>query len=198
MLTGLDSQRKDLIKFISNGGDLNKLTSVVGNNVGKVDIEKESDQIKLLKNHLIANEFGDEDEIDAQIQFYKDRGTLEKQAKKVFKSKQDAENIERQQVLQQQEQERVKAKENQRKYRSTLIKTLEENPTIGDVTFSRKDKDLPNYINEASIKLENSERKITPFYKDLYTAMQDPKKTLVLAKLLKSDFDFSSIKKYCY
>ena len=194
MISGLEPERKELIKFISGGGDLSKLSLTVGNKISAVDIDKESDQIKILKNHLISTEFGDEDEIDAQIQFYKDRGILDKQAKKIYKNTESKEQQKRQEILQQQEQERAKTKENQRKYRGTLIKTLEENSEIGDITFSRKDKDLPNYINEASIQLENSEKKITPFYKDLYAAMQDPKKTLVLAKILRSNFDFSSIK----
>lgn len=194
VLGNLDDERKELIKFISKGGNLDVLASFVGNKNSSINIEKESDQEKLIKKHLTETEFGDSDEIDAQIQFYKDRGTLEKQAKKIFENIEKNQLADRQKALKSQEENIRKNKEQQRKYRQTLVDTLESNSEINDITFNRRDKDLPNYINEPTIQIKDSDRKITPFYRDLYTAMNDPKKMLVLAKIIKNDFDFSSIK----
>lgn len=194
ILGDLDDDRKGLIKFIANGGDLKQLSSVVGKqDISAFDISKESDQIKLVRQQLVDNEFGDEEEIDAQIQFYKDRGTLEKQAKKLFEKQKEKSEQEKAKLLEQQAAAREQAKAKAREFKKTLSTVISENEEINDFVFTRKDKDLPDYINDASIKLEGG-KTITPFYKDLYTAMQDPKKLVVLAKIVRSGFDFSNIK----
>ena len=194
ILGELDDTRKGIIKFIANGGDLSQLSSVVGNkDISAFDISKESDQVRLVKKYLTESDFGDADEIEAQVQFLKDRGTLEKQAKKFYEKEEAKTKKQEQALLEQQQQAKEEAKIKAREFKKKLVNTIEENPEINDFTFSRKDKDLPDYINDATIKLENG-KTMSPFYKDLYGVMQDPKKLVLLAKIVRSDFDFSNIK----
>ena len=48
-------------------------------------------------------------------------------------------------------------------------------------------------MSKRNVKLENGQE-ITEMQRDLYGAMQDENKAILIAKLLKSDFDFSSLK----
>ena len=53
---------------------------------------------------------------------------------------------------------------------------------------------MPEYISSQTVKM-NDGRVITPFYRDLFEAMKDKDKLVLLAKLVKTDFDFTPLAK---
>ncbi len=189
---------KQQIKFAMNGGNVNTILS----NLSKAstgitkdtDISKEDNQIKVIRQELSLRG-DDEDTIEAQIEFFKDSGKLEKTAKSFFEKAVKREDEQLKAQLKQQEDNRIAQKENRRKFKNDLIETLQSEKELEGMKFNRKDKlDLPSYISDATIKLENG-NSISGLQKDIMETLKDKKKTLMLAKILKNDFDFSDFTK---
>ena len=64
-----------------------------------------------------------------------------------------------------------------------------------ELRISKKEsRELPDYITNANIETEDG-RVTTGFYNDLSKALRDKNKILALAKIIKTDFDFSDIEK---
>jgi len=199
ILGDLPDNVKDIVKYAKDGGDVNTLianmmkTTVPG--VTKdTDMTSVSNQEAVMKQEY--KDLGyDADFIESSLEALKDSGKLEKMSKSIFEKK-----IGNQEVLLKQEAEKQKARklegvERQREYKAGLSEFLGENKNVKAFKISRKDKtELPSYISDKSIKLESG-GVVSPLQKDLYAALQDKEKTLMLAKILKSDFDFSSLEK---
>jgi len=198
LLGGLSNEVKQLNKFVLNGGNFDDfvkeyakagVTSISKN----LDLDNPSNQELVLKETLLA-EGEDEETIDAQVEFYKENGKLESIAKNKFekwKKKQTvlAESLAKERT-QQVRQEKVRLKENKTKL-SENLNSLED---LNGIPVSAKDKKvLPAYMMDRTVKLENGNQ-ISPMQRDLVEALKDDNKALLLAKLLKSNFDFSKIK----
>lgn len=190
---------KQMVKYSKDGGDINDLLSSIKevNDTqisNDLDMDQESNQIKVIK-HKLAKDGYDEDTIEAQIEFFKESGKLEKTSKGFFKNivKENEETY--QNKLKEQEKTKESQKENRRKYKTDLTSALKDSEDINGIKFSRKDKtDLPAYISDPTIKLENGAT-VSPLQRDIFNALKDKNKTLILAKILKSDFDFSDFTK---
>ena len=66
---------------------------------------------------------------------------------------------------------------------------------MGGLPISKQDKTtLPTYISEPTVELQDG-RVVSEMQADLFKVMADKDKIVLLAKLLKSDFDFSSIER---
>ena len=70
---------------------------------------------------------------------------------------------------------------------------LEDTDTIGQFTFSKKDKkNLHSYMTRANVKV-GKDTYMTQMQTDLQNVFQDPEKILIIAKLLRNDFDVSDV-----
>ena len=188
---------KQMIKYHKDGGDVGQLISTIKpkSTVSKdTDLSTEDNQILVIREQLTADGH-DEEYISSNIEFLKDSGKLESTSKKFF-DKIIAKNDQQVQAqTKAQEDLRKEKKQKQRAFKTEISSHLKENDEISQVKFTTKDKkDLPSYISDTTVKLENGQS-ISPLQRDLYKALQDKDKTLVLAKLLRDDFDFSNISK---
>lgn len=197
MIKELPDSVKQLIKYASKGGNVETLLSEMAKGASAeinstTDMSVEANQIKAVELDLKEQGY-DKDYIDAQIEFLKSSGKLEK-ISKVASEK----IVSKQTEAQKQEADRIAAvakakKESARKLKGDLATKVNSNIEVKGMTISAKaDKDLPTYITEANVELQDG-RVISDFQADLFRVMADPDKTLLLAKLIKSDFDFSSI-----
>lgn len=190
---------KNIIRYVSKGGDLNTFLKTLykGQESGldeNLDLTEEENQESIVRQSLQEEEY-DEDYINSQIEFLKDSGKLEVAANKYFnKWKSNREKAQREELA------RVEAaKKAQREAQITFKKDLSNHISTtedfkGFKLSKREIEEMPEYISSQTVKM-NDGRVITPFYRDLFEAMKDKDKLVLLAKLVKTDFDFTPLAK---
>lgn len=193
----LPAVAKNLLKVAANGGDVNAylatIASGVSSNLKKgMDLSSEANQELVMRN-LLAKEGKDVEDIEHEIEFLKSKDKLASVAEKKY-NKWEA-DVEKQEedLLEKETARKRQAKENTRKYRTELSDFLGKNKEVSSFPISVADKrELPAYIANPAYETPNG-NSISEFQKDLYEVMKDNKKVVALAKILKSDFDFSKL-----
>lgn len=195
----LPSELKELIKFASKGGNVGELlgkmvqhaTSGINKNS---DISNEDVQVLAVTMDL-RNQGYDQEYIDDQIEFLKEKDKLEGIAKKSFDkivAEQEAETAGQVERQKQAIEHKKKAAREYKTNITTHINSLEE---AGGLPISKQDKTvLPTYISEPTVELQDG-RFVSEMQADLFKVMADKDKIVLLAKLLKTDFDFSAIER---
>lgn len=193
----LPTVAKNLLKVAANGGDVNAYLATVASGVSSnlkkgMDLSSESNQELVMRN-LLAKEGKDVEDIEHEIEFLKSKDRLASVAEKKY-NKWEA-DVEKQEedLLEKETARKRQAKENTRKYRTELSDFLGKNKEVSSFSISVADKrELPAYIANPAYETPNG-NSISEFQKDLYEVMKDNKKVVALAKILKSDFDFSKL-----
>ena len=196
-VAGLPDDVKNLIKFVHNGGSMKDFVSSISDSFElseDIDLDDEDNQEKVMR-HLLKEDGEDNELIEAQIEFLKDSGKLSSITQRKFNRWKAEKKEETDNLLAQQRQQKTLARENQIKFKKDIGDLLSESQEIKGLSVSQKEiQELPSYISDTSVKLQDG-RQITPFYRDLFESLKEPEKLIALAKLVKSDFDFSDIKK---
>ena len=193
----LDEDGKQFLKFKKNGGDtrefLNLLKQEADTPTG--DIDDEAYQKKFLKHYYEVYEGMDLEDIDDHIDLLEDRGRMGKYAKRSY---QKVENLKKEarKEAQQNREEAIKLKDKGREeYQAKLKKTLETAENIGAFPVTTKDKrELHSYITKPVQKVGKNVY-ITQFQADMNAVGKDFEKLILMAKLVKQDFDISDIEK---
>lgn len=190
---------KNIVKYAVNGGNITNLLNNMfknrANGVSEdIDIEEESSQITVVKQKLIEEEY-DEDYITSQIEYLKDSGKLKVTASKYFEKYKADKLANESKEVKRLEEERKLNKQRQIDFRKDLAQYVSSNEDIKGFKLSKKDvAEIPEYISAQSIKLQNG-TVTSPFYKDFLEAMKDKDKLVVMATLLRNNFDFTSLQK---
>jgi len=190
---------KNIVKYAVNGGNITNLLNNMfknrANGVSEdIDIEEESSQITVVKQKLIEEEY-DEDYITSQIEYLKDSGKLKVTASKYFEKYKADKLANESKEVERLEEERKLNKQRQIDFRKDLAQYVSSNEDIKGFKLSKKDvAEIPEYISAQSIKLQNG-TVTSPFYKDFLEAMKDKDKLVVMATLLRNNFDFTSLQK---
>lgn len=190
---------KNLIKYAVNGGNVNTFLQ----NMAKLsstglsedmDVEDELNQEKLVRQKLQEEEY-DEDYINSHIDYLKDSDKLKITAEKYFEKWKKTKAIEQEKEVRRVEAAKKLARDNEIAFKKEIGKFTSETESIKGFKLSKKDiSEMPDYIASQNIRLQDG-RTITPFYKDLTEAMKDKEKLVLMAKLLRNNFDFSQIVK---
>lgn len=190
---------KNIIKFHSKGGDVNELLNTMYKNRStgineNLSLDDENSQELLVRQKLQEEEY-DEDYITSQIEYLKDSDKLKITAEKYFKSwkknKADSEAA----IVKRQEDAAKLQRAKQVTFKKEIAEQVSSSDEIKGFKLSKKDQlELPDYLTSQNIKLEDG-RVITPFYRDLFEAMKDKGNLILMAKLLRNKFDFSSLEK---
>jgi len=127
-------------RYVADGGqDLKGLFNTLGSveETKSLNIKSEADQETIIKEYLGATGYGTSEEIDEEIEIWKDLGKLEKQASK-FKPKLDKmqEKIIGKK-LQEQDLKRKQQEYASKQYMSNVYETLKEG-NLGDIKVDRK------------------------------------------------------------
>ena len=190
---------KDLIKFASKGGDVGELLSKMVQHATSgitknSDISNEDVQVLAITMDL-RNQGYDEEYIDSQVEFLKDSGKLGNISKKSFDkiiAEQEAETAG--QVQRQKDNVEIR-KRQAREYKTNITTHINSLNEMGGLPISKQDKTiLPTYISEPTVELQDG-RYVSEMQADLFKVMADKDKIVLLAKLLKTDFDFSAIER---
>ena len=198
-LGNLPSQIKELVKFANKGGDVNELLAsmviVATNPINKnSDISEESVQEASVRADLKEQGY-DEEYIQTHIEVLKDTNKLEAIGKKAFEkivAKQEKETADK--VKEIEEANKTK-KQKAREFKTDLSTFVGETKEVKGLSLSKEDVTaLPSYISEPKVELADG-RIVTELQADIYKAMSNKESLVALAKVVKSGFDFSSIKK---
>lgn len=190
---------KDLVKFASKGGNVGELLSKMVQHATSgitknSDIDNEDVQVLAVTMDL-RNQGYDQEYIDSQVEFLKDSGKLGNISKKAYDkiiAEQEAETAGQVQKQAQAVESRKKAA---REYKSNITTHINSLNEMGGLPISKQDKTvLPTYISEPTVELQDG-RYVSEMQADLFKVMADKDKIVLLAKLLKTDFDFSAIER---
>ncbi len=182
---------KQLNSFVLKGGDVNEFIKHLSNsssrNITKgMDLEDEDGQ-ELVVREMMLKEGNDEELIDAQIEFLKDSGKLKMFAKGSY-NKWEKENAKKLEQLNREQEERDREiKEGIKKTKMKMSSYLSERSEIGGVQLSKNDaREIPNYVNDRVVKLQNGGY-ISQLQKELYYDLpQNEEAYLQLATLMKN------------
>jgi len=127
-------------RYVAEGGtDMKGLfqTLAAVEQTRELDVKKERDQEMIIKDYLSATGYGTMDEIEEEIEVWKDLGKLEQQAAK-FKPKLDKmqEKVVAQK-LQEQEMKRKQQEQASQQYMSNVYETLKDGK-LGDIKVDKK------------------------------------------------------------
>ena len=190
---------KDLIKFASKGGNVGELlgkmvqhaTSGITKNS---DISDENVQVLAITMDL-KNQGYDQEYIDSQVEFLKDSGKLGNISKKSFDRIVEQQEAETAGQVQRQKENLDNRKKQAREYKTNITTHINSLAETNGLPLSKQDKiSLPTYISEPNVELQDG-RFVSEMQADLFKVMADKDKIVLLAKLLKSDFDFSAIER---
>jgi hypothetical protein len=199
MVKDLPTEAKNLLKFVKEGGDAYEYLKTLKQNADSLinknsDITKEETQERVIRVSL-EKEGYEEDYIEDHLASLKETGKLAKYSKSLFDKIVQKQVQEEEQAIKNVETRRKESLtklRNQQRELSSYLETINE---VKGIALSKEDKkSFTTYLTEPSIELPNG-NKITPFYKELFEAAQDKETSVLLAKLLKSKFDFSSVSK---
>lgn len=188
---------KDLVRFASKGGNVTELLSQISRHASTgldkdSDMTEERNQIMAVTLDLQGQEYDAED-IETQIQYLKDSGKLESFSTKAHTKLIAKQEKERKAGLIQIEESKARNKKVQKEYKDELTTYLGSVDNFKGLVLNKKDKEtLPSYIADVKVPLQNGTT-VSKFQADLFSILGDKSKLIGLAKLVNSDFDFSSI-----
>ena len=181
----LDDDGKAFLKFKKEGGKTEDFFKVVEkkSSLPTGDIEDESYQKKLVEYYSKVYEG------------LEDGGKLKRYAERYETKLKKAVEAEEKEAIKRQEQLRKQQEETDKKFVETLKSTLEETDKIKDFPITKKDKkDLVNYLTKPAVKVGKN-RFLTGFQADMQEVTKDYEKLILLAKIIKDDFDISDIER---
>lgn len=191
-----DPDAEAFIKYKLKGGSTKDFFALLqSNNEAPIDLDlsTEDNQNKVLKHYLMGVEGKDEAEAENYIDYLSSNGKRKSTAEK-YSKKLEAINQEKlDKINAQKHQEALDREKEREEYIAGIQNTLDETEEVSGVSFNKTDKkELVSYINKP-VNFEG--QTMTGMANDMQKVIADPKKLLLLAKLLKSDFDFSEFEK---
>lgn len=190
---------KNIMKYAIDGGDVQTLLSSMATANSSpiredMDMDEEANQLLVVTQDRITN--GDDKETaESYAEYLKESGKLAGISKTKHTAIISKQKNEEKQRLVAASEKKKQDKVNQRAFKSELITTVGNVENVNGLPITKVDKrELPNYMADRTVKLQDG-RQVTPMQRDLYAAMQDKDKSVILAKLLKNGFNFDSIAK---
>lgn len=194
----LGEDGKLFLQFKKAGGDSRAFFSKMSqlSSTPEVDIEKASNEDfdNILKYYYKNYEELEDSDIEEKLEWLAEGGKKEKYAKKYYeKIAKDREAI-KQDMLQKQVDADNKRKNERLEFINSVKETAENTEEVSGFTFKKAEKtEIVEFITKPTIKVGDNryitglQNAINKIYKE------DKQKLLLLAKLLKTDFDFTSI-----
>ena len=195
----LDEEAKAFLKFKKGGGSTAQFMQVYGNSVdiSSLDINEDSDQDKIIRYYSATVEKMDEDEINDRLEWLKDNGRKKAYAKRYSEKIEQTEQQAKEELIRKVEQSQEKRERESQEFNERLQKQLESTEAVGNFDFTKiNKKELMSYISKPTVKIGKN-KYITQFQADLGGIFkgegEQTKKLLLLANLVKSDFDVNGV-----
>lgn len=191
----LDEEARAFISFKQNGGNTQDFFKMLQNSQAlDGDITDVDFQKKIIIDHMRKEDLWTDDEILDRIDDLEESGKLEVAANKYYSKYKEKLSKERENLIKQQEEAKIQALKEKRDYELGIRQAITDVKEIKGFRIHPKEKNgIYNFIISESEQV--GDRKVTGFQKAIVEVVQDPQKLILLAKLLKSDFDLSSFEK---
>lgn len=192
----LDDDAKAFIKFKREGGSTADFFNIYRevSDIPEGDIEDEKYQDEVIRYQL-EQEGWDKDEIEDRLEYLTESGRKLNQAKKYEAKIKEDKEFEKQELLKRTEQLNKAKKLQEENYKKEIKEVLDKTQDIKGFSISAQEKNsILNLLTKKEYKTPNNTL-ITGFQKKLAEVFQDSEKTILLAKLLNNDFDFSQFEK---
>lgn len=192
----LDEDAQAFIKFKREGGNTQDFFQIYSETteIPTGDIEDEDYQDNLIR-HQLKKEGWDNDEIEDRLEYLTENGKKEKVAQKYDVKIKQEENKIKEELLFKATKEKEAAKIQKIEFKETLKEALSKTDNIKGFKITETDK---NKILLGLTKEDqeiNSNKTVTSFQKRLSEVFQNTEETILLAKLLFSNFDMTSFEK---
>lgn len=193
----LDDDGKEFLKYKKDGGSTEEFFRMKKDvsEYPEGDITDENFQKRLLKFYYNNIEKLDVDDIDERMEWLEEGDKIEKYAKKYNNKIQQIKKDKQKRFTEHQKELADDEEDKKLQFQDDIKNTLDSTDSIKDFPITRKDKsELLAFITKPVIKVGKN-RYITGLQKELRELSKDNKKLILLAKLLKSDFDMSAVEK---
>jgi len=201
LFENLDDDAKRFIQFKKNGGNTEAFLSLVTNrfDIKDFDENEEKHQQVVLKHYLTNYEQLDKEDLQDRLDWLKETGKEKSYAKKYYQAIK-AEELEAEKELLEQTKAEAEAKEkNAKTFNEGIRQVMQKTETVGVFPITKADKvDLDTYITKPVVKVDKN-RYIPQFQLDISKIFraqteEDKQKLIVLAKLVKNNFDIADLK----
>lgn len=197
LVDDLDDDAAAFLQFKAKGGNTADFFKLYGQTASLPvsSVDSEEDQKAFLEYYFKAEDELDDDDIEDRIQSLEESGKLERYAKRYFNKIQDKQKEEKEALIERQEEAKRESAEQQKKFQTSLKSIINNKKEISDLPIdSKKDAFLVDFIMKPVYSKEDKTN-ATGFQRKLAEIFRDEEKLILLAKLVHSDFDFTSIKK---
>ena len=200
MVSGLDDTGKEYLKFLKDGGTTQEFFELhaendIPENIDLSDIENQ----KLIVRTYMTAQFGEDDlsdeEIEDSIQSLLDTKRLEKVATSNYKLLLAQSKQKKQEKIAQVKVKQDKKQQDAAKFATKVKDVASELEKYKGVSFSKDElDDLVDYVSTP--RHRKQDKTVSGMIKELDNIFSDPKSILLLAKIIKNNFDgISSLKK---
>jgi len=191
----LDNDAKAFLKHKKDGGSTQSFFNVLKDSsaIPTGNLEEIPVQKLIAKHYLKTVEELDPEDVDDKITWLEETGKLEKYAEKYDKKLKTIAS-KQEKLLEKQRKDNLKIQADNAKAFVTDIKTtLKNTDNIMKFPITKIDKkELIDYITKPEVKVGKN-KFVTGLQDGLKNIMKDNKKLILLAKLIKSDFDVSNL-----
>jgi len=191
----LDEDAAAFLKHKKEGGSTSAFFKVYGQDTSAPtgDLDDESYQEKVSRYYYSNIENEDSEDIDDKIEWLRDSGKLEKYAKKFDQKIKDTTKSQKESLIRQTKDAEKASDEGKIAFANSVQEALDNTDQVDNFTFTKASKkSLLPFITKPTVKVGKN-KYITAMQSKLGTALKDPEKLLVLAKLLQNDFNVDDI-----
>lgn len=189
----LDRDARDFMEFKKNGGNTQNFLKVYSQVTfpEDMDLTIEKNKDKVLKHALKVIENLDDEDLEERLEFINEnQNRKDKFTKKYHTAIVEKVKTEKEELLENQQKAREKAKLADDKFKLQIKEKLEKNEEILGFSITKNDKSkIFNNLTKADIKEGKQFR--TKFQVDLSNALKDNDQLIALAKILDSGFKFT-------
>ena len=192
-----DDEAKAFINFKKEGGDTREFFKLYQkmSEVPTPIVGDDNSHERFLRYYYSAYEQMDAEEVEDRLDYLKEKGRLENYSLKFNDKIEKQQEKEKEQLVARQKQVAIENEKRRQALSTDLKEVIDTSEEIKAFPITPKDKkELHKYMTKP-VKKVGANQYLTKLQADLQEAFKDKEKLVIIAKLLKDDFDVSYLKK---
>lgn len=192
----LGDEGKHFIEYIQNGGKVANYFEAIKSTAIDLDgdLDDEEYQESIIR-YKMKKDGRDEEEIEERLEYLSEKGRKKQTAEKMLSTISKDIEEEKKNMIDEAKKRKEEIKERKNSYREALKTSIQEIDNIKGISIPKKYKDdIVDYLTRDAY-VSNDGQTITEMQKALYDVFNDTEKSILLAKLLMTDFDLSDFEK---
>lgn len=192
----LGDDGKHFLQYIQAGGKASNYFDVIKEYSIDLegDLDDEAYQDKVIR-YKMSKDGRDEEEIEERLEYLSEKGKKKQVAERSLNVISKDIEEEKKEIIESVKREKEELRERKRNYREALKSSIAEINEIKGIKVSQNEKeDIVDFLTRDAYT-SNDGQTITEFQKRLYDVFNDTDKSILLAKMLMTDFDLSDFAK---